>query len=109
MVDLSLAQLTVFSMLHHSTVKPVLSGHSKEDQKFGFHDRLLLNAGQKYCRLLLQVNSIAECSPLEHSAILFTFIELPFVIKSFVLSIFEWSLKIGFTVCLFDLTVLSIS
>ena len=34
----------------------------------------------------------------EHSAILSTFIELPFVIKIFVLSIFEWSLKTGFTV-----------
>ena len=34
----------------------------------------------------------------EHSAILSTYIKLPFVIKTFVLSIFEWSLKIGFTV-----------
>ena len=36
--------------------------------------------------------------PLEHSAILLTFIKLPFVIKICVLSIFEWSLKTGFTV-----------
>ena len=34
----------------------------------------------------------------EHSAILFTFIKLPIVIKIFVLSIFEWPLKTGFTV-----------
>ena len=34
----------------------------------------------------------------EHSAILSTFIKLPFVMKSFVLSIFEWPLKTGFTV-----------
>ena len=34
-----------------------------------------------------QVKSIAECS--EHSAIPSTFIKLPFVIKIFVLSIFE--------------------
>ena len=34
----------------------------------------------------------------EHSAILLTFIKLPFVIKIFVLSIFEWLLKTGFTV-----------
>ena len=34
----------------------------------------------------------------EHSAILSTFIQLPFVIKIFVLSIFEWPLKTGFTV-----------
>ena len=34
----------------------------------------------------MQVKTIAEC---EHSAILSTFIKLPFVIKIFVLSIFE--------------------
>ena len=34
----------------------------------------------------------------EHSAILSTFIKLPFVIKIFVLSFFEWPLKSGFTV-----------
>ena len=33
----------------------------------------------------------------EHSAILSTFIKLPFVFKTFVLSIFEWPLKTGFT------------
>ena len=58
--------------------------------KIGFQDQLSLNAGQKYCRMLQG----------EHSAILSTFIKLPFVIKIFVLSIFEWPLskrpKIGF-------------
>ena len=34
----------------------------------------------------------------EHSAILSTFMKLPFVIEIFVLSIFEWPLKTGFTV-----------
>ena len=34
----------------------------------------------------------------EHSAILLTFIKLPFVTKIFVLSIFEWSFYTGFTV-----------
>ena len=34
----------------------------------------------------------------EHSAILSTCIKLPLVIKNFVLSIFEWPLKTGFTV-----------
>ena len=72
------------------TVKPVLSGLSKRRPKIGFQDRLLLTAGQKYCRML----------PSEHSAILSTFIKLPFVIKIFVLSIFEWPIKTGFTVCL---------
>ena len=36
----------------------------------------------------------------EHSAIHSTFIKLPFVIKIFVLYIFEWPLKTGFTVLL---------
>ena len=60
--------------------------------KNGFHDQLLLNAGQKYCRMLQG----------EHSAILSIFIKLPFVIKIFVLSIFEWPLKTGFTVIAFS-------
>ena len=49
---------------------------SKRPQ-IGFQDKLSLNAGQKYCRMLL----------VEHSAIVSTFIKLPFVIKIFVLSI----------------------
>ena len=56
--------------------------------KIDFQYHLSLNAGQKYCRMLQG----------EHSAILSTFIKLPFVIKMFVLSIFEWLLKIGFTI-----------
>ena len=56
--------------------------------KIGFEYRLLLNAGQKYCRMLQG----------EHSAILSTFIKLPFVIKIFVLSIFERPFYTGFTV-----------
>ena len=47
--------------------------------KIGFRDQLLLYAGQKYCRKLQG----------EHSAILSTFIKLPFVTKIFVLSVFE--------------------
>ena len=60
----------------------------KKKAKIVFQDQLSLNAGQKFCRML----------PLEHSAILSTFIKLPFAIKIFVLSIFEWLLKTGFTV-----------
>ena len=37
-------------------------------------------------------------APREHSAIFLTFIKLPFVFKTFVLSLFEWPLKTGFTV-----------
>ena len=46
----------------------------------------------------MQVKSIAECSKGEHSAILSSFIKLPFSIKIFVFSIFEWPLESGFTV-----------
>ena len=60
----------------------------KKKTKNWFQDRLLLNAGQKYCRML----------QWEHSAILSTFIKLPFANKTFVLSIFEWPLKTGFSV-----------
>ena len=44
------------------------NGHSQKDKKMGFQDQLLLNAGQKYCRMLQG----------EHSAILLIFIKLPF-------------------------------
>ena len=37
----------------------------------------------------------------EHSAILSTFIKIQFVIKIFVLSIFEWPLKTGFIVLVY--------
>ena len=40
-------------------------------------------------------------APREHSAILSAFIKLPFVFKTFVLSIFEWLLKTGFTVYMY--------
>ena len=56
--------------------------------KNGFQYQITLNAGQKYCRMLQG----------EHSALLLTFIKLPFVIKIFVLSIFEWPFYTGFTV-----------
>ena len=64
--------------------KTCLKPPLKKDQKTGFQDILLFNAGQKYCR--------------KHSAILSTFIKLPFTIKTFVLSISKWPLKTGFTV-----------
>ena len=58
--------------------------------KIIFQDKLSLNVGQKYCRML----------QAEHSAVLSTFIifKLPFVIKIFVLSNFEWLFYTGFTV-----------
>ena len=68
--------------------KTCLKRPLKKKTKIGFQDRLSLNAGQKYCRMLHG----------EHSAILLTFIKLPFAIKTYVLSFFEWPLKTGFTV-----------
>ena len=47
------------------TLKPVLSGHSKIDKK-----GMLMTDGT-----LMKIESIAECSPLEHSAILLTCIK----------------------------------
>ena len=74
---------------HHQMLlysKTCLKQPLKRKTKIGFQDRLSLNAGQKYCRML----------PWEHSAILLTFIKLQFVIKTFVLSIFEWPFYTGF-------------
>ena len=68
-------------------IKTCLKRPLKKDTKIGFQYQLALNAGQKSCRM-------------EHSAILLTMVKLPFVIKIFVLSIFEWRLKTDFAVCL---------
>ena len=61
------------------TVKPVLSSHSKRRPKIGF----------KTDYRLMQVKSIAEC--------ILQYVR-PSLSKTFVLSIFEWPLKTGFTV-----------
>ena len=74
--------------LHCIYSKTYLKRSLIKKTKIGFHDRLWLNAGQKYCRMLQG----------EHSAILLTVIKLPFAIRTFVLTIFEWPLKTGFTV-----------
>ena len=71
------------------TVKPVLSGHSKGGPKTVFQDQLLLNAGQKYCRMLQE--SILQYFQPSVSYV-------PFIFKTFVLSILEWMLNTGFTV-----------
>ena len=63
--------------------KTCVKGPLSKRPKIGFQDKLSLNAGQKYCRMLQG----------EHSAILLTFIKLPFVIK-----FFEWPFYRGFTV-----------
>ena len=79
--------------------KTCLKPPLKQNTKIGFQDRLSLNAGQKYCRMLQGEHSACfrpslsyhflqkYCRMLqgEHSAILSTFIKLPFSIKTFVL------------------------
>ena len=77
-IRLNRLKLSPFNSIH-VTIKPV-----SKRPKLVYQDQLLLNAGQKYCRM--------------HSAILSTFIRLSFVIKIFVLSIFEWPFYTGFTV-----------
>ena len=75
----------IYSRHHGSSLmysKTCLKRSLSKREKIGFQDQLSLNAGQKYCRMLQG----------EHSAILLTFIKLLFVIKSFVLSVFEWLL-----------------
>ena len=45
----------------------------------------------------------------EHSAILSTFINLPVIIKTFVLTSFKWPLKTGFTISQELLTLLELN
>ena len=72
-------------MLHYDVkVKWPLS----ERIQISFQDQSSLNAGQKYCRMLQG----------EHSAIRLACIKLSFVIKIFVLSIFEWPFYTGYNV-----------
>ena len=92
-------QYTDVSKMHNNrtTVNPVLSGHSKRKPKLvfkiGFQDRLSLNVGQKYCRML-QESILQYFRPS---------LSYNFVFKTFVLSIFQWPLKTGFTVYYFSL------
>ena len=59
--------------MHYS--KTCLKQPLKKNIKIGFQNRVSLNAGQKYCRMLQG----------EHSAMLSTFIKLPFYIKTLIL------------------------
>ena len=74
-----------------NTVKPVLSGHSKEDKKNRFF---------KTDNRLMQVKSNAECS---HGAFCSTFdlhSDTKWLSDLCFVYIFEWPLKTGFTVAL---------
>ena len=79
------SKLLNFRIKHYSKtcVKRLLS----KRPQIGFQDQLLLNTGQKYCRMLQE----------EHSAILSTFIKLQFAITVFVVSILELPFYTGFT------------
>ena len=59
--------------------KTCLKRPLKNNTKIGSHDRLSLNAGQRYCRMLQGM----------HSAIISTFIKEPFVINILVLSTYK--------------------
>ena len=76
--------ILVYSLLY---IKPCVKPSLSKRPKIGFQDQLSLNAGQQYCRI----------APREHSAVLLTFIKLPFVVKIFVLNFFEWPFYTGFT------------
>ena len=74
--------------LERTTVKSVLRGHSKEDQKLSFQDQYRL-----------MQSKVLQNAPMdEHSAVLLTCIKLPNGFQAFVLPIFEWPLKTGFNV-----------
>ena len=67
-----------YAFISQGTVKPVLSGQSKEDQKCVF----------KTNNRLMQAK-VLQNAPMEHSAVLLTCIKLPHGSKTFVLSIFS--------------------
>ena len=70
-----------------TTVKLALISFSKQDQKLVFKSDYLLMQGQS----IEDCSKRAFCNNFDH-------IKLPFVFKTFVLYIFEWPLKTGFTV-----------
>ena len=84
-----------------STIKPVLSSLSKEDQKLIFKtDYYLMQAGLTYYRMLQGTNEGQKnCRMLQnHSAILLIFIKRRSVFKTLGLSVCESPRKSGFTV-----------
>ena len=89
---------TCLQLLKRVYSKTCLKQPLPKRPKMGFQYQLLLTAGQKYCRMLQR----------EHSAILSPCIKLPHGFKTFVLSIFEWPLKTGFTVFLHLIQLFSV-
>ena len=68
--QMSLISSNCLGWLQHNS-KPCLKPPLKKNKKIGIQYRLSIKAGQKYCRMLQR----------EHSAILSTFIKLPFSIR----------------------------
>ena len=80
--------------------QPLIGEYSKTCLKWPLK-RKPIYIGFKTDNRLMQVKSTAESVrmlPLEHSAVLLTCFKLPHGFQTFVLSIFEWPLKTGFTV-----------
>ena len=71
-------QIQVFLGRDPFTVKPVFNSHSEKEDK-----KMIIAS----CR-----SKVLQNAQREHSAIFSTFIKLPFVLKTLVLSIFEWLL-----------------
>ena len=74
----SRASLFAFIFVQKNLIK--YSENTQKDQNLVFKTDYHLNAGQKYYRTLQG----------EHSAILSSFTKIPFIIKTGLLSIFEW-------------------
>ena len=68
---------TEFQQTNYKYSKTCVKQQLSIRPKIDFQDQLSLNTGQRYCRVLQG----------EHSAVYSTFIKLPVVIKTFVLSI----------------------
>ena len=86
---MTLAQACVSNAQRVSYSKTCVKQNSQKDKKLVYRINYRL----------MQVKSFAECS---NSAILSTFIKLPFVIKIIVLSNFEWPFYTGFTVFVYS-------
>ena len=73
---------TELHVLYTCTVKPDLRGHLKRP-------KLIFKTVYRLCR-----SKVLQNAPREHSAIRLTFIKLPFVFITFVLSIFNGRLNV---------------
>ena len=80
-----------------SSVKPVLSSHSKRRPKLVFETRLSLNADQKYCRMDSAILSTIKAA---YSVTINIFQKIYFLFKSFV----KVELSYVFTIKMFSIS-----